>query len=296
MKRNPLPIDRITGVVLASISAACFGTLGILGRYAYADGLDASTMLLLRFSFATLIMAAILVVRKERLPTGSTLLKLIGMGALGYTFQGLCYLMAVKYASPGLVALLLYLYPVLVAGLSVLLLKEKLGKVKIAALLLALAGTALTVNPQGGQLLGALYAIGAAIIYSVYIIVGTQVMRSVSVFQSSTVIFASASVSIGIITLINHGPQMPNSSLGWLAILGIVFVSTIIPVVTFLASLQRIGPTNASMLSTLEPVVTVLLSALLLGDRLSFLTLAGGALILSATLILTTSEISRQMN
>lgn len=294
MKRTILPIDRITGVVLASISAACFGTLGILGRFAYNDGLDANTMLLLRFSFATLIMAVIMILRKERLPAGSTLFKLIGMGAIGYTFQGLCYLMAVKYASPGLVALLLYLYPVLVAGLSVLLLKESLGKVKIIALLLALTGTALTVNPQGGQLLGALYAIGAAIIYSLYIIVGTNVMRSVSVFQSSTVIFASASVSIGFITMLNRGPKMPQSSLGWLAILGIVVVSTIIPVITFLASLQRIGPTNTSMLSTLEPVVTVLLAALLLGETLTLISLAGGALILTSTLILTASEIRQR--
>lgn len=292
MNHAPRPIDRLVGITLAVISAACFGTLGIFGRFAYQDGMDANTMLFLRFSMAAIIMAVLLVLRKEPLPRGGVLLRLIGMGALGYTFQGLCYLLAVKYASPGLVALLLYLYPVLVAGLSVLLLKEKLGKVKVASLALALIGTALTVNPQGGQLLGAMYAIAAAVIYSLYIIVGTHVMSKVSAFQSSTVIFASAAVSVGILTAVN-GPRMPASSTGWLTIVGIVIVSTIIPVITFLASLQRIGPTNTSMLSTLEPVVTVTLSAALLGEGLTAPSLVGGVLILAATLILTASEIKK---
>ncbi len=292
MKRTVRPIDRLTGIFLAALSAACFGTLGILGRYAYADGMDASTTLFLRFTIAAAIMAVLLVVRKEPLPRGPILLRLVAMGALGYTFQGLCYLMAVKYASPGLVALLLYLYPVLVAGLSVFFFKEPLGKVKLGALALALAGTALTVNPQGGQVLGALYAIGAAVIYSLYIITGTHVVQEVSAFQSSTVIFASAAASVGVITLIN-GPHLPASSTGWLAVLGIVIVSTIVPVVAFLGSLQRIGPINSSMLSTLEPVVTVLLSAWILGEGLSLLSLAGGVLILAATLLVTSSELKK---
>ena len=73
---------------------------------------------------------------------------------------------------------------------------------------------------------------------------------------------------------------------------GIAIVATVIPVATFLAGLQRIGPTNASMLSTLEPVVTVLLSAMLFGDVLKPVILAGGLLILMAVIILARSEIS----
>ena len=47
-----------TGVLFVVISAAGFSTLGILGRYAYADGLDPLTILFLRFTMSTAIMAA----------------------------------------------------------------------------------------------------------------------------------------------------------------------------------------------------------------------------------------------
>ena len=97
-------MQRITGILLIAISAASFGTLAIFGRLLYAEGLDTFTMLFLRFGFATLLMAAILLVRRERVPRGKVLLQLIGMGALGYVGQSFSYLSAIKYASAGLMS------------------------------------------------------------------------------------------------------------------------------------------------------------------------------------------------
>jgi drug/metabolite transporter (DMT)-like permease len=280
---------KVTGVILISISAACFGTLAIFGHYAYADGMDTFTTLFLRFGFAALLMGALLAWRREPLPRGKTLLQLIGMGALGYVGQSFAYLTATKYASPGLVALLLYLYPTFVAILSAIFLKEHISRLKILALLLALTGTALTVDPRGGELPGVLMAISAATIYSVYILVGTNVMRQVTVVQSSTVIFTAAGAVFGMLTF-SSGPHFPASSFGWAAVAAIVLIATVIPVVTFLAGLERIGPTNAAMLSTLEPVVTVLMAALLLGETLRLVTLIGGLLILTSVFLLTRGE------
>ncbi|MCJ7583489.1 MAG: DMT family transporter [Anaerolineales bacterium] len=283
-------MNRIIGVILIVISAASFGTLAIFGRYAYAAGLDIFTLLFLRFTFSALLMAVLLIFRRESLPRGGTFGRLVGMGALGYVGQSFSYLTAIKYASAGLVALLLYLYPTIVAVLSTIFLKEKINRVKIIALGLATLGAALTANPQGGQWTGILLALSAAAIYSVYIIVGTGVMQQVSAVQSSTVIFAAAGIVYGALTAIN-GPHWPVTSAGWLALAAVTLIATVIPVATFLAGLKRIGPTDASMLSTLEPVVTVLLAALLFGEALPPVTLLGGGLILAAVLLLTRGEL-----
>ncbi len=282
-------MKRLTGILLIIVSAASFGTLAIFGRFLYADGLDTFTLLFLRFTLAASIMTLILVLRKEPLPRGRVLAQLVGMGALGYVGQSFSYLSAIKFASAGLVALLLYLYPMFVFILSVIFLHEKVTWVKVAALGLALVGTALTVGPAGGQLTGVLFALAAAAVYSVYIIIGAGVMKRVSAVQSSLVIFASAGAVYGALTAVN-GAHFPTSSSGWWLMAGIVLIATVIPVVTFLAGLERIGPTNAAMLSTLEPVVTVLLAAWLFAERLEPVTLAGGALILVAVVLLTRSE------
>jgi drug/metabolite transporter (DMT)-like permease len=280
----------LVGIMLVVISAASFGTLASLGRFAYAAGLDTLTMMFIRFTLATVMLAVLLVLRREPLPRGPARWQLLGMGGLGYVGQAFCYLSALQYASAGLVALLLYLYPAFVALLSALWLHERLTRLKLAALGLALLGTALTVGPAGGQLRGVLLAIGGAVIYSVFILTGSHVMKTVSAIQSSTVIFAAASLSAGLLMLIN-GPHFPHSASGWLIMVAMAFIATVVPVATFLAGIERIGPTNASLLSTLEPAVTVLLAALLLGEQPQPLVLLGGALILAAVLLLTRQEL-----
>jgi Predicted permeases len=284
-------MKQLTGILLIAISAASFGTLAIFGRFLYADGMDTFTMLFLRFGFAALLMLVIQLSRREKFPRGKILLQLIGMGALGYVGQSFSYLTAIRYASAGLVALLLYLYPMFVFILSVIVLHERATWIKIVAIIIALVGTALTVDPAGGQLSGILLAIAAALIYSIYIIVGTDVMKHVSAVQSSLVIFAAAGMVYGILMVFN-GVHLPSTNSGWINIFGIVLVATVIPVVAFLAGLERIGPTNAAMLSTLEPVVTVLLAAWIFGERLQSIALFGGSMILIAVIMLTRGEAS----
>lgn len=285
-------MDRFVGFVLIAVSAAGFGTLAISGRYAYGDGLDAVTILFFRFSLSAVFLIGVFGLCRASVPRGGVLVRLVGMGAFGYVGQAFCYLTALKYASAGLVALLLYLYPAFVTVLSAIVLGERITRFKLIALCLALIGTGLTVGPGGGQGLGIFLGISAAVIYSVYIIIGTGVVKEVTAVQSSTVIFASAGAMSGLLMLVK-GPQMPASAAGWGAVFSIVLFATVLPVVTFLAGLKRIGPTNAAMLSTLEPVVTVGLAALLLEEGLKPLTMVGGVLILSAVCLLARGEFGR---
>ena len=116
-------------------------------------------------------------------------------------------------------------------------------------------------------------------------------MKHVSALQSSAIIFASAGAVYGMLTFAN-GAHLPESNTGWLAMLGMIVFSTIIPSCHLSGwAWRRIGPTNAAMLSTLEPVVTVLLAAWLFGERLMPITLVGGGLILAAVIVLTRAEL-----
>jgi drug/metabolite transporter (DMT)-like permease len=285
-------MNRLVGVGLIVISAASFGTLAIFGRYAYADGIDTPTLLFLRFTFAAILIAVLLAASGEGLPRGGSLAWLAAMGGIGYVAQSFCYLTAIKYASAGLVALLLYLYPTFVVILAAIFLKTKITRAKLVVLCLATLGAALTASPQGGEWRGVLLALSAAAVYAVYIVVGAGVMRKVSAIQSSTVIFASAGLVYGAATAVN-GPRWPATQAGWLAVGGVALIATVIPVATIQAGLKRIGPANASMVSVLEPAVTVGLAALLFGERLQPVALVGGGLILGAVLLLTQSELKR---
>lgn len=279
-------MQKISGVVFIVISAVAFGCMPLFAIYAYEAGVDPTSLLFLRFLAAGLFMLLVMLVRKIPFPRGKSLAGLVGMGAIGYFGQSLCYFNALTLASAGLVALLLYLYPALVTALSALIFKERVTRAKILALIFALSGAALVIGPGWeGQTLGVVLGLGAALIYSLYILTGDQILKDVPVFPSSAVIMMSAGVAFGILAAFS-GLQLPGSPTGWLAMLGLTILSTIVAILAFMAGMQRVGPTNAALLSTLEPVVTVGLAYLLLGESLTVSKVAGGGLILTAVLML----------
>ena len=281
---------RSIGLLLIAISAISFGVMPIFARIAYAAGADPITVLLLRFGIAAVVMSVIMPVRRLAFPRGRVLLGLVLMGAGGYAGVSLAYFTALTMASAGLVALLLYLYPALVAVLSVVFFREHLGLIKLGALFLALAGIALTVGLTGGASApGIMLGIAAATLYAVYILVGSRIVHQAGSIASSTVVMISAATIYAGIVIV-HGPAFPQTVAGWAAVVAIALVSTVLAFVTFFAGLKRTGPIAASTLSTLEPVVTVMLATVVLGEGMGLLQLLGGVFILIAAITLVRSE------
>jgi drug/metabolite transporter (DMT)-like permease len=279
---------------LILISGISFGAAAIFARFAYEAGTDPITLLFLRFGIASICMILMMLVRRLPLPRGQILLGLVLMGALGYVGQSFCYFTALTLVSAGLVALLLYLYPAIVTVLAMLILKDPISKWKTLALLFALIGTVLTIGPVGGgQPLGIVLGLGAAFIYSIYILVGSKITKPGTAIQSSTVIITSAAVVFGVLIAI-RGASFPTTFFGWSSASALALISTVLAIVTFLAGLERVGPTNAATLSTIEPVVTVVLAALILDESITPLRILGGLMILLAVIILARSELPAQ--
>lgn len=278
------------GLILIIISAASFGVMPILAQLAYQAGAEPITVLFLRFAMAAVVMNLIMAASRTPYPRGLILLELILLGAIGYVGESLAYFLALKMASAGLVALLLYIYPALVTALSAIFLKEHLTRVKSIALFLALSGTALTIRlSSGGSLFGILLGIAAAVDYAIYILLGSRIVRRSSPLGSTTVIITStAGVYAGIVAF--RGLTFPTVSTGWIAIIAIALISTVLAFATFFAGLKRIGPTSASTLSTFEPIVAVVLAAIVLGETISPIQVLGGALILAAVVLLARSD------
>jgi len=283
-------MQNLIGVLLIIVSAVSFGAAAIFARFAYEAGANPTTLMFLRFGIASVCMIFIMLMQGIRFPRGRAVFGLVLMGAVGYVGQSFCYFTALTLTSAGLVALLLYLYPALVTMLAALILKEPISKLKITALVFALAGTVLTIGPSGGgKALGVILSLGAAFIYSVYILVGSKIAKQGTAIQSSTVIITSAAVVYGCIIAI-QGASFPTTFFGWASASGVALISTVVAIVTFLAGLERVGPTNAATLSTIEPITTVTLATLILDETLTPLRIAGGLMILLAVIVLTRSK------
>jgi drug/metabolite transporter (DMT)-like permease len=285
----PAPAVRLAGVACIVASATAFGAMPIFGKLAYADGVDVPSLLFLRFGLAGALMVVVMRVRGMAWPRGRTLWLLAAMGGLGYVGQSFCYFAALQYASAGLTALLLYLYPAIVTVLSAVLARRRLSGLRMLAVVATLFGTGLAVGGSlAGSTLGILLGATAALIYSVYILVGERVTPVSGAMASATVILLAAACVCGLAVLV-RGPAFPSSAVGWAAVGSIATLSTVVAVITFFAGMARLGAADAATLSTLEPVVSIVLAAMFLDEALGQWQIVGGAIVLGAVILLARS-------
>lgn len=277
---------KLTGFIQVLAAATAFGSMAIFAKLAYRSGLTANQLLFWRFFLATLALTPWVLAKRLPCPPAKTLLGLILMGAVGYVGMSLCYFNALNYAAAGTVALLLYLFPPLVLLLSRLFLGEALTPRRLIALLLSLSGLVATVGLEfSGQPLGYLLGIGSAFIYASYIVAGSKISVGVHPLMSALVVCASAALVNGGLSLA-QGFAPPHGLSGWSATLALALISTVAAIALFLAGLQKIGAARTSLVSTLEPVVTLALAALVLNEGLSLAQVLGGVLILSAVALI----------
>jgi len=281
------------GAGLCLLSAAAFGTLGIFGRLASDAGANTATTLLVRFGLAALVFAAVLLrTGRWRALCGLSrrvVLTGLALGAAGYSLQSGLYFAAIGRLDVSLVALLLYTYPAFVT-IAALALGRLAPSPRIgAALALASAGLVLVLVAAGTgafDVTGALMAIGASVTYTTYILVSDGIVGDVDPFALALLVLTGATVSFSVAGLATGSIDFALPAEAWLWLVLIALVSTVVAVSAFFAGLRRVGPSEAAILSTFEPPVTVALAFVVLGERLSVVQLAGGALVLAAVVLL----------
>lgn len=278
---------RGVGVALALVSASAFATLGLFAKFIYAAGLSVQQALAWRFTVAAAMLWAYAIARGGWRRPWSDYRRAILLGVFGFAPQAGLYFITVRYLNPGLAGLLLYLYPAFVILLSVAFLGKKPRRAQIAALLLSTAGCALTLWSRGEYpAVGYAFGLAVALSYAVYLVAGEKALASLEPAFATTVVMSSAAAVYWLITVATGKVLVPARPSAILAILGVSLVGTVVPIVCLFTAMRRIGAADASLVSTVEPLVTIALSAAILGERLNCLQLAGGALIIAALLAL----------
>jgi drug/metabolite transporter (DMT)-like permease len=273
------------GVWLVLLSACGFGSMALFAKLAYGDGVDTASLLAYRFVIAALVLAAWGLWRGWPWPRGRAAMAYGLMGAV-YAAMAWAYFSALHYAASATVALVLYSYPALVAFGGAVLGLDRFGRPEALTIALASAGLALMLGGGlSGSPWGLVLAFGAALCYAGYILLGGGIRSDAHPVCVSALVLSVAAAIFSCLA-IGQGLRLPHTLAGWGAVTALALLGTAVAIAAFIAGLIRIGPTLASVVSTLEPVVTVLLGVLFLGESLGLRGLLGGLLILAASLSL----------
>ena len=275
------------GLAAVAASAVCFGSLGVFGKLAQRAGLGIPTLLGLRFALAAAVLWAVALWRGAQVWWGWR--RAAGLAAMGllYVGQATAFFTSLRTVPAAVTSILLYAYPVLVVLLARVLLGERISGLRAAALGLASAGVLLVVDPTpSGHLdaAGVGFGLASAVVYSTYIVAGPRLVGGTPAVVATAYICTVAGVAFLVAAAVS-GSVGRISAGGWGVVAGIAVVPTLLAATLFLEGLIRVGPSRAAIVSTLEPVSTAVLATLVLGETLTALRLAGGAVVLVAGLL-----------
>lgn len=272
----------LAGISWVVLSACGFGSMALFARIAYADGVNTTSLLAWRFMLASLLLGGLIALRRPALPRGRDLAGFIGLGVL-FAAMAWAYFAALHYTSSGMVALMVYTYPIIVAVLGALFGLDRFGAAEGGALIACSLGLSLLLGHalSAGRPLGVMLALLGGFLYAIYILLSGRIGRNTDPMAATWVVLTTAGV-MHCVMAASSGFSWPASSQGWMALLALSSFSSAVAVVSLLTGLRMLGPTMASVLSTLEPVVTVTLGLCFLGESISLPNLGGSLLVLGA--------------
>jgi drug/metabolite transporter (DMT)-like permease len=298
---------RLIGVALVVVSAVAFGSGGLFARPVYATGVDWLTLMAWRFLIAGALGWVVLLARPAsrsalRSMPRRQLLITMGLGVV-YVGNTAAYYAGITTVDLSLAALIVYIYPAVVAVLALHFGRPLEGRRAWTALGIAVAGVVLAVGgipesaapPIGGLLL----IIASPLLYSAWIILaarhsgerknrtghGSDEGANAAVV-GAVMLTATAAVYWSVNLATGH-PVLPGEipSDAWPGILGVAVIAGFLAVQGFYAGAQRVGAAQASLISTVEPLWTILAASVLLGEHLAPIQWVGGALILVGVLL-----------
>jgi drug/metabolite transporter (DMT)-like permease len=308
-----MPRSVAIGVGLTVVSAFAFGSGALFAKPVYAAGVDWLALMTWRFTFGALLSWAwVAVMNRGRGGRGPrafmrgldrrAVVVALALGVL-YTGNSSTYYAGLETVPASLAALIVYTYPAIVAVLAVRFGRRLEGRRAWAALGLALLGVALAIGTIDAKALppasGLALMVASPLIYSVWIILSARLAgeRRSGVASSlaggpdptvvSAVMMSATASAFWVAGLVLGRPALPGQipAEAWGGILGVGVISTFVAIQGFYAGAHRIGAARASLVSTVEPIWTIVLAGILFGERLTPLQLVGGALILGGVVI-----------
>jgi drug/metabolite transporter (DMT)-like permease len=274
------------GFAYAIGAALLFSCKPIIIKWAYAYGIDALSLMLLRMSLAlpVYLLIGAIIIRKQniQLPTRQWLSAAF-VGLFGYYLATFLDLKGLELANAQLERIILYAYPTFVVILGAVIFKHKVSRQQLGALALCYAGIICIflqdLSLQGEQVIhGSLLILLSALSYAIYMLFSKK-----HIDQLGSLLFTCVSMSSATLATIFHGavqlslPTPDSESSVWVfsaELMGLVmlltFASTVIPSFMISEAVKRIGAANAALTGTVGPIMTSIMAVILLGEIFTF--------------------------
>ncbi|MEG2176083.1 MAG: DMT family transporter [Oscillibacter sp.] len=293
-------MNKTTGTLLTMLSAMTFGFAFTLGPMTYAMGSNPVTLTFLRNALALPVLAIVLLMQHTSLKVSKKqLLNLLILGVVGNAITTLMLNIAFSLIDVGIVTTIHFVYPVFVTLACVLFFKEKLGGRKIIALGIATAGIATfffgtdTSGADGSKaLVGLILAVCSGITYAFYIIfMDKSGLKGEPTFKITFYVALMSAVTMGAFGGLSGQLTLTTiTSMGWIISIVFAILCTVVALSLLQIGIKSVGASTAAILTTFEPITSVVFGVILLGESVTVIKIVACCLILVGVVTLSLAK------
>lgn len=281
------------------LAALGFAAVSTLTSLAIAERVSLFTILTWRYTLGALVMVLWVGARAYPRMPWKQAVRFIGLGGGGQALLVGLALSSLQYITAATLGFLFYTYPAWVTLVQAVRGAEPLTARRVVALVLSFGGIVLIVFrlADGGTFdvaqfagsqaaRGIALALGAAVVYGLYIPMMQWMQRQHPVAVTSAYAKIGSAFCFLMLAVAQQSFTVSMSGRAWGAIAALTLFSTVLPSVFFLMGLMRLGPVRTAIVSTVEPFLTAVLGAVVLGQPITASVMLGGAMIVAAVVVL----------
>lgn len=274
---------QITGYIVVIVSALAFAGNNVFAVLSYEGGTTPLTLITFRMALTLVALAVMMKLMDIAIPLPKKERNAAFILGLLNGIMAFCLMSAFDHIDVGLAILVFYLYPVLTGLGAWMSRQETLNRGIIIGLIGSFGGLALALDVTGetGNLQGIALAGGAAVLMTIVILLSARVLQTDNARSVTLHMHVSASSLFIVISLIAGELSLPGTTGGWVGFIGVPLFYAV-AVATFFAGIAMIGGVRTSLVMNLEPVASIALGFILLGQILSPRQLLGAAIVIAA--------------
>lgn len=277
------------GVILAIISAICYGMNPLGALFLYEEGLNVNSVIFYRFIFASILLAIFMLIKKDSFYLKFKEIILLALLGLLFGISAISLFNSFLYMDAGLASTVLFIYPIFVAIIMALFFKEKNSIITILSIVFAFIGVVLLYESDGANVsnFGIFLVIVSSLCYAIYIVIINQYLK-ISALKVTfySMLFCTITIlihsffdsSLNIMPLVNFNM--------WFYTIFLALVPTIISLLFLIKAIQLIGSTSASILGALEPLTAVLIGVYVFNEKITFWLVIGILFILFGVILI----------
>lgn len=292
------------GILLTMLSAITFGFAFTLGPMTYGEGgSNPTTLTFLRNVLSLPVLLFILLIKKIPISvTKKEFVSLSILGGIGNAVTTLMLFISFALIDVGIATTIHFIYPVFVTLGCVIFYKEKLGLQKIIALLIATSGIAcfffgvdMSAGFSGGTFLGLVLAIASGVTYAFYIIyMDKSGLKNQPVFKITFYVALMSSIAMGIYgTAVGELTLATLTTKAWFISLAFSLLCTVVALSLLQIGIKHVGASTAAILTTFEPITSIICGVFLLGESVTFIKVIACILIMTGVVILSLSKVPK---